>query len=71
MLPFSPELEMEHTSPRFAVEHLPLLSNDACNLGVGIGRIADKYQDQDLANHAAALEERAQAALKEGKAELP
>ncbi len=34
-------------------------------------RLADKYQDSDLASHAAVLQERAQAAVKDGKAELP
>jgi hypothetical protein len=34
-------------------------------------RLAEKYQDEELAQHATALEERALAAIKNGKPELP
>ena len=34
-------------------------------------RIAEKYDDQELAQHPAALEERAQQAVRDGKSELP
>jgi len=34
-------------------------------------RLAEKYQDEDLGRHAETLEQRALAAIKEGKAELP